>query len=94
MTLPGLWSMSIIDEWFWIATLYDNKRDILISGMILSGIHCIQTDIIVLCIVNVYNNVLCYWRESTAGEPRNLVSELCCILYFYYIMCTSISHWH
>ena len=40
MTLPGLWSMSIIDEWFWIVTLYDNKRDILISGMILSGIHC------------------------------------------------------
>ena len=24
MTLPGLWSMSIIDEWFWIVTLYDN----------------------------------------------------------------------
>ena len=41
MTLPGLWSMSIVDEWFWIVTLYDNKRDILISGMILSGIHCI-----------------------------------------------------
>ena len=54
----------------------------------------ICTDIIVLCIVNVYNNVLCYWRESTAGEPRNLVFELCCILYFYYIMRTSISHWH
>ena len=41
MTLPGLWSMSIIDKWFWIVTLYDNKRDILISGMILSGIYCI-----------------------------------------------------
>ena len=49
MTLPGLWSMSIIDEWFWIVTLYDNKRDILISGMILSGIHCtLQRRVILL----------------------------------------------
>ena len=34
--------------------------------------------------MNVYNNVLCYWRKSTAGEPRYLVFELCCIIYFYY----------
>ena len=27
-------------KWFWISGLYDNKRDILLNGMILGGIHC------------------------------------------------------
>ena len=27
-------------KWFWISGLYDNKGDILLNGMILSGTHC------------------------------------------------------
>ena len=29
-------------KWFWISGLYDNKRDILLNGMILSGTHSIN----------------------------------------------------
>ena len=27
-------------KWFWISGLYDNKRDILLNGMTLSGTDC------------------------------------------------------
>ena len=27
-------------KWFWISGLFDNKRDILLNGMILSGTNC------------------------------------------------------
>ena len=32
--------MEFIGKWFWNLDVYDNKRDILLSGMTLSGIHC------------------------------------------------------
>ena len=40
MTLPGAIEYERYAKWFWIVILYDTKRDILINGMILSGIHC------------------------------------------------------
>ena len=32
-----------VQKWFWISVLHDNKRDILLNGIILSGTHCTYT---------------------------------------------------
>ena len=37
-----------VQKWFGISVLYDNKRDILLNGMILSGTHCSTIEIISL----------------------------------------------
>ena len=40
MTLTEVKCMGRYRKWFWISKFYDKKRDILLSGMTLSGTHC------------------------------------------------------
>ena len=41
MTLTEVKCIGRYRKWFWISKFHDKKRDILLSGMTLSGIHCI-----------------------------------------------------